>query len=497
MTRGPNEAQDLTTTWKESIAVKIAAVVLYTTVLVGIVSAAVVLWDAEKRLERDLSLKADRLAFYLSEVEFEGHGISPEERVEQAEQWLNNFGFTAAIISRNGRTFQVGNPEANMVAIKRFDPTAPDDVITLYHPSSAEVVKSQRNTVVLVAVVSAIIFGLFLTIVIRKFITVPIQTLVQATRAATDGDLNVRADATREDEFGVLAGFFNTMLAQIQNRDRELELHRKHLEDQVSLRTAQLIESNEELKQFMYTVAHDLRQPLVNIEGFSAELKNSTRTIIRFITASADRCSAEERDTLNNIYEKDIVEAAAFLRQSVEQMGSLINTLLKLSQVGYLALKPEPISMNELTRLILANSAQLIREKHATVNVDDLPEIMGDRMVVEQTLKNLLDNALKYLDNGRPGKVEIGGEMTGDGNVVVHVRDNGRGISPDDMPKLFQVFRRLGKLDVEGAREGVGLAFSKALIKRHGGQIWCESELGRGSTFSFSLPRHSLIDEQT
>jgi signal transduction histidine kinase len=310
---------------------------------------------------------------------------------------------------------------------------------------------------------------------LQRVISEPILHMAKTMETVTrEKDYSIRALAAGNDETSKLSTGFNEMLAQIQQRDNDLE----HF-------TTELKESNDELKAFMYSAAHDLRQPLVNIKGFTAELKRSTKEIKAIIAAYADRYSAEERVQLDRILGKDIDEAEGFIGSSVERMSALINALLLISQAGHRVMKAEPVSMNNLTRDLLAGAAHQVAVKNAAMVVADLPDAVADRSAMEQIMGNLLDNALKYLVPGRPGRVEISGERT-DNGVVYHVRDNGCGISADDMSRLFQIFRRLGRQDVPG--EGVGLAYVKALVKRQGGRIWCQSEPGVGSVFSFTIP---------
>jgi signal transduction histidine kinase len=117
--------------------------------------------------------------------------------------------------------------------------------------------------------------------------------------------------------------------------------------------------------------------------------------------------------------------------------------------------------------------------------VGSLPEVVADRASMEQILGNLLENAVKYLDSGRPGEIEVTAERD-HGETTFRIRDNGRGIAEEDMDKVFAPFRRAGRQDVPG--EGMGLPYVQTLVRRHGGRIWCESELGVGTTFTFTLP---------
>jgi signal transduction histidine kinase len=121
------------------------------------------------------------------------------------------------------------------------------------------------------------------------------------------------------------------------------------------------------------------------------------------------------------------------------------------------------------------------------VTVAPLPQVVADRTSMEQIMGNLLSNAINYLDRDRPGEIEISGER-GQQETTVRVRDNGRGIAEDDMDKVFAPFRRAGRQDRPG--EGMGMAYVQALVRRHGGRIWCESELGVGSTFTFTISDH-------
>ncbi len=261
---------------------------------------------------------------------------------------------------------------------------------------------------------------------------------------------------------------------------------RKQAEEQLKNYSEELQDSNAELKSFIYSAAHDLRQPLVNIKGFTDEIVRSLQDIQAIVDRNAEYLPGYARKRLAALFEDDIQAAAGFVGSSVERMASIIDALLKLSQIGYRELRPETISMKDLVASSIRGLACQTREKNAAVIVNSLPDVTADRTALNQIMGNLLDNAVKYLDSGRPGRIEISGERTPTG-VIYRVRDNGRGISRDDLPKLFNIFRRLGQLDVPG--EGVGLAFVRALVRLHGGRIWCDSEEGVGSTFSFVIPR--------
>ena len=266
---------------------------------------------------------------------------------------------------------------------------------------------------------------------------------------------------------------------------------RKQAEARLKAYSDELQEINEELKNFAYIVSHDLRAPLVNIKGFSEELISGIKEIGPLLEKYLEGFDEEERRKFGEILKKDIPEALSFIGSSVNRMDNLINAILKLSRAGRRKLKPEQIKTQELVQNVLNSLAHQIGNRRICVSTHELPDIIADRTALEQIVGNLLDNAIKYLDAERPGEIEISAEAEG-GDTIMHVRDNGRGMAKEDIPKAFEVFRRIGKQDVPG--EGMGLAYVKTLVRLHGGRIWCDSEPGVGSTFSFTLPQAGASD---
>jgi PAS domain S-box-containing protein len=260
---------------------------------------------------------------------------------------------------------------------------------------------------------------------------------------------------------------------------------RKRAEAQLKGYSEELAEINEELKTFAYIVSHDLRAPLVNIKGFSDELLYSIEEIKPVLEKHLADIEEGQRKKYNLILEKDIPEALKFIGSSVRRMDNLINAILKLSRAGLRKLNPEPLQTEEFVQTILHTLAHQIDTRRITVTLGRLPDLVADRTAIEQIFGNLLDNAVKYLDPARPGRITISADCGSD-EIVFRIRDNGRGMSKEDIPKAFEIFRRVGKQDAPG--EGMGLAYVKTLLRLLGGRIWCESEPGVGTTFSFSLP---------
>ena len=262
---------------------------------------------------------------------------------------------------------------------------------------------------------------------------------------------------------------------------------RKRAEEQSQRYAADLEQANEEVKQFAYIVSHDLRAPLVNLKGFAAELRLGLEVIDSAMETALPHLDEKQRQDVIMALEEDVPEALGFINSSATHMDHFISALLKLSRLGRRELRLEPVDMDALVQATLESLAHQIEERQVEVTVGPLPEVVADRTSMEQIMGNLLGNAVKYLDPDCPGRIGIIAQR-GPGKTTFHIRDNGRGIAEDDMDKVFAPFRRIGRQDVPG--EGMGLPYVQALVRRHGGRTWYESELGAGMTFTFTIPNH-------
>lgn len=241
---------------------------------------------------------------------------------------------------------------------------------------------------------------------------------------------------------------------------------------------AELRESNEEIQRYAYIVSHDLRAPLVNVMGFTSELE-ATREEVR--AALQGHPQGERIDT-------DMAEALGFIRAAITKMEGLIAAILKLSREGRRRFDAEPLDMTALLRGIADAHRHQAERRGATVAIaPGLPTIVADRLAVEQIFGNLIDNALKYLDPARAGRIEVSAKLAPGRRVRFSVSDNGRGIAEKDHTRVFELFRRSGQQDQPG--DGIGLAHVKALVRALDGRIELASKLGEGTTFTVTLPR--------
>ena len=254
-----------------------------------------------------------------------------------------------------------------------------------------------------------------------------------------------------------------------------------------------LAEKGQENEMFIYSVSHDLRSPLVNLQGFSREL-SLTCEDLRAAVASGS-VPDHVRARVETLLDRDINGSIHFIRTAVTRLSSIIDSLLRLSRAGRVVLRWQEVDVNETVGRVVEALRSSTSERGAEVAVHPLPSAWGDAAAVEQIFANLIGNAVHYLDPSRPGRVEVGAESDdgpsarGGDRVPSHtyyVKDNGLGIPKAYQEKLFLAFKRLHPDVASG--EGIGLALVRRVVERHGGKIWVESAEGQGSTFRFTLP---------
>ena len=244
------------------------------------------------------------------------------------------------------------------------------------------------------------------------------------------------------------------LFTEIQN---ELSMREKLIKE--------LESKNTELERFTYTISHDLKSPLVTINGFLGYLKGD------IVSGNITRVQTDIQR----------------IQDAVDKMHLLLKELLELSRIGRIINPPEKIFFDELVRDVLELVHGQLAARGVTVQTQpNLPAIRGDRQRLVEFLQNLVDNASKYMGDQPSPCIEIGQHGQEGGLLVFFVKDNGMGISPQYYDLIFGLFN---KLDAKSDGTGVGLALAKRIIEVHGGRIWVESEVGKGSTFFFTLAR--------
>jgi signal transduction histidine kinase len=229
---------------------------------------------------------------------------------------------------------------------------------------------------------------------------------------------------------------------------------------------AELADKNTELETFVYTVSHDLKTPIVTIEGFVGAL----------------------REDFGDLIDENADKYLNYMSDASRKMEVLINDLLYLSRIGRLPERKIEFSFDDLMKKVLKVLQPHIDESGVTLNVEKgFFLIYGEIERLGQVMENLLSNAVKYMGKENPApRIDVGAIEQG-GQNVFFVRDNGIGIEKHYYPKIFEIFQRLPSGTKIGEGTGVGLTIVKRIIEHHGGQIWLESELGKGTTFFFTL----------
>lgn len=294
-------------------------------------------------------------------------------------------------------------------------------------------------------------------------------------------EINLNPVPTNEGTF-VLAS-----IVDIRER-KHMEAMLREANDQVRARyeelecvNQELKRKNEEVEGFVYIVSHDLRAPLVNLQGFSREIEYSCNELSKLLFDQADF----DPKRLHEILGEDIPGALKYLTASAAKFERLIDALLQLSRHGRQEYRRERLEMNSLVGSCVDSVRHEIDAKGIKVGIGPLPPAYGDATAIGQVFSNLIGNAIKYFDPARPGTIQISGEVK-EGMAHYWVHDNGIGIPEAAQSRLFQVFQRFHPEHATG--EGMGLATVKRIIERHGGEVWAVSRRDEGSTFHLTLP---------
>lgn len=448
-----------------SIRTKIAGAILLTTLL-SLASAFAVVYLTTIRLFEEHLLKSSRLiAKAAGDYSAVGLSFDDREEAQNALDKLREFPNVseAQLFNHRGERFvTLGAPEE----LSRID-EVPEDSIeirdgfvhvfapvlwegsrhgTIYVRCSTEELEQQKETyfvymftLMLGFMVVAVIF----TYLVQGVISKPILHLArQAERISNDADYSIRVDKPGNDEIGALYEGFNTMLAQIQARQLELE------------------RSNRDLDQFAYVASHDLKAPLRAIATLSGWLE----------------------EDLGEQLSENAKEQMSLLRSRVQRMDALIEGVLRYSRVGRMDTEGEWVDVAEL----VTEQIELIGPPPSfTVEVaSDMPVLLTRRLRLSQVFANLITNAIKYHDRDH-GRIEVSVEELSDELFRFSVADDGPGIPPQHHERVFMMFQTLQSRD-EIESTGLGLSLVKKLVEEEGGSVELEKRTGRGATFRFT-----------
>ena len=318
-------------------------------------------------------------------------------------------------------------------------------------------------------------------------ITTPLAELTQTTRRiAESGDLFQQVPVTTNDELSDLARSFNLMVERLHASKAHLEDYTRRLERS----TQELQALNQEMEDLLHVASHDLRAPLINIQGFTQRLsplmQQTIQTLERLGAGSHGEEPRRQITELKRDLELRFTESLRFISKGVEKMDALLASLLAVSRVGRRADPIRPQDLNDILDDVLTTFGHQIQERSIQVIRHPLPAgVPCRRNEINQVFSNLISNAVNYMGASERRFIEIGGAAHGDA-VECYVKDTGIGIASEDQERIFQMFTRLHAIDASG--EGIGLAYARRILRSHGGRIWVTSARGQGSTFTFTLP---------
>ncbi|MBI5634604.1 MAG: HAMP domain-containing protein [Nitrospirae bacterium] len=292
-------------------------------------------------------------------------------------------------------------------------------------------------------------------VLVTRLISKPIRALAREIAEFPDKIVDETiigsAEITRDDEIGDLQKTFHNMAIDLYEKNHALQKS-----------NADLANANRELESFAYSVSHDLRAPLRNIDGFSKILMDDY----------SDALPEKAKHYLRRV------------RNGTNRMSMLIDDILAFSKIGRAELNYRKISASAIVQGVLEQFSGEIEKRNVSIIVQALPEINCDQVLMQSLFSNLLSNALKYTRNTEHPEIVVGYDQY---RKLIYVKDNGLGFDMQYRDKIFQIFQRL-HLPEEYEGTGIGLSIVKRIAERHHGKVWAESEPGRGATFFIDMP---------
>jgi len=454
------------TNWRQSIAVKIAAQIIWVIIPIVFVTSIFLFNTLEEDTRDNFNFKVDALTYRIFNTLINSAELSLEDKTRIINTISSQLGFDAVdIVAPNYRlTPDLKDAEKYTVTSRTLQVNNDDKmennviVITSYHKLLDNIITQQRKNVLAVILSCLIIFATLLVFSIRQKLYKPLNTLVDATVSATDENYDVVLDTERDDEFGHLSGFFRRMLVRLS------EQHNKLKEAAIEAKQANTAKS-----VFLANMSHELRTPLNAIIGYSEMLLDET----------TERKEIRYSDDLYKI-----IKAGKHLLH-------LINEVLDLSKIesGKLELKVEEIHVPTLVDELKNTIGPLARQNNNEILIEQDPALThfySDEIKIRQVLINLFANACKFTKNG---KITLTTRLLENKDVVFRVSDTGIGIREEYLDRLFEPFTQEDNSFTRTySGTGLGLSICRHLCIFLGGEIAVQSIAGEGTSFMVTLP---------
>ena len=454
-----------TRNWQASIAIKITAIVIWAIILVAFMLSIFLLKDMDREIQAGYELKADQIAYQIAMLWGDAHSLSDEQLGLELRERFEGLGFTGLVLSAGEEQLQVGRIQGYADSVFRRIPMSREDAVPVnvraFYPDPHLLARDQRNHLTIGLFSVLLVFGIFITWATRIVLHRPLQALVTAIRAISDGNQKVRFDTDRQDEFGTLARFFNAMLDQLMQQKEALQEALEQAESASRSKSA-----------FLANMSHELRTPLNAIIGYSEMLQED----------------AAEAGNERSVQDLQRIHGAG------HHLLSLINGILDLSKIeaGKMQLDVQRFDVNGMLQDVVATLQPILDgngNRFVVQYEPDLGLMETDETKLRQALFNLLGNAAKFTEGGTVTLEADRYSRGGEDWLRFVVRDTGIGIPEDQMSRLFQDF---SQIDSSSSRKyggtGLGLAISRRYCQMMGGDIEASSQVGQGSTFTVQLP---------
>lgn len=501
---------DWTRNWQARIGVKVAALFIWVLMVFAFAGMVYYTQRLEGQLQSNINHDLDALSFrLLATLKQPGQpaAVIRKDLLDILQDEMGHSRFSAIRFVFSGETLMVGITGESDVRHERYlgiqhppsrENVAAEEWLYVSHPPVAQLLERERDKLVLILVAALTAFGLLLIWTIQNVLAKPLQTLTDATRAVTAGDLDMRIDASRQDEFGHLSRFFNQMLDRIQEQraeltqeistrrqaEAELRRHRDELGQLVEMRTRDLaiardqaLQASQAKSAFIANVSHEIRTPLTPIIGFAETMLHD------------EQDAATRKNLLGSII------------RNARHLLNVLNEILDLSKIEANRLDIEHIAVDIPQTLhdIEAIIGLMAREKGLQFFVEfanPIPRrIIGDPTRIKQILLNLSSNAIKFTEKGHV-RIMVRHSQE-EQKLFLTVSDTGVGIPADKLEHLFKAF---SQADSSTTRRfggtGLGLYISQKLAMLLGGDIRVESTEGVGSKFVVSIATGDVSKEE-
>lgn len=488
--------------FENTLSFKVIVILLVCTIsvaaAVGYASYRINKSEMVEELERQASQTVERLSFGLAWPMWEYLDVQVGEIISL--EMRNEIVASIVIREKNGKFYR-GMTKDKTGSIREMSPGEMQSVF--FMKVSREIIKGSValgnvelyltdaqlkqaimkliNFTVTEACILSVVIILAVYISFSRIIVNPLQRVMETVAGVADGNLDVPVmKSMTNDEIGLFMKAIERMVGNL----RTAEVKRAAAVAEREKVMQELAGKTREMENVVYITSHDLRSPLINIQGFSQCLAEQCSELSAIVLKASS--GEDVGKTAAPILNDKIPHYIGFITAGVKKIETLLGGLLKLSRTGRAVLSLEVIDAGRMLENIATSMMFQLQNAGASIEVGELPKCFGDINQINQVFSNLIDNAIKYRDPVRPLTVRVSGRVE-KGETIYVVEDNGIGISRENLEKVWELFQRLNPRGPVGG-EGLGLTLVKKIVSRHKGRAWIESEHGTGSRFFVALP---------